>query len=402
MKILIVDKFEAWGVGQLKALADEVIVETGLKDQALADRVASSDADVIVVRSTKLPAKVLEAGKKLKLIVRAGSGVDNIDVAAASRLGILVTNCPGMNAAAVAELTLGLMIALDRRIADNVIDLRAHKWNKKEYSKYGLGLKGRTLGIIGAGKIGSEVARRASAFDMNVLYFHMGHTRKLVDFPNCRRAEIDELLRNSDFVTVHVPGGSGTSRLLDAARIAMMKPEACLINTSRGDVIDEAALIVALKEKRIRAAGVDVYDKEPPADGTTIDSPMCDLPNVYGTHHIGASTEQAQMAVAEETVRIIASYRATGKAPNCINLQQRTSADWLLIVRMANKPGSLAHILNHLAEVGVNVEEMDHVIYDGGRAACAHIHIDKSPGDEALARMRSHDCILGLEMAPVE
>lgn len=402
MKILIVDKFEAWGVDQLKRLADEVVVETGLKDQALADCVAASGADVIVVRSTKIPAKVLEAGKKLKLIVRAGSGVDNIDVAAASRLGILVTNCPGMNAAAVAELAMGLIIALDRRIADNVIDMRAHKWNKKEYSKHAIGLKGRTLGIIGAGKIGSEVARRAAGFDMNVLYFHMGRTRRLVDFPNCRRAEIDELLRQSDFVSVHVPGGEGTSHLLDATRIAMMKPGACLINTARGDVIDEAALVVALKEKRIRAAGLDVFENEPPADGTEIKSPLCDLPNVYGTHHIGASTDQAQMAVAEETVRIVAEYQATGKAPNCINLQQRTSARWLMLVRMSNRPGSLAHIFKHLADAGVNVEEMDHVIYDGGRAACAHIHVDKAPNDDALGRIRSQDCILGLEIMPVE
>lgn len=402
MKILIVDKFESWGVDQLKRLADEVIVETGLKDQALADRVASSDADVIVVRSTKIPAKVLEAGKKLKLVVRAGSGVDNIDVAAASRLGILVSNCPGQNAAAVAELTIGLMIALDRHLAENVFDLRAHKWNKKEYAKNCLGLKGRTLGIIGAGKIGSEVARRAVAFDMNVLYFHMGRTRRLVDFPNCRRAEIDELLRQSDFVSVHVPGGEGTSHLLDAQRIAMMKPGACLINTSRGDVIDEAALAAALREKRIRAAGVDVYENEPPADGTTIDSPLCDLPNVYGTHHIGASTDQAQMAVAEETVRIVAEYQATGKAPNCINLQQRPSARWLMLVRMSNRPGSLAHIFRHLAEVGVNVEEMDHVIYDGGRAACAHIHLDKHPGDVAIKSISTHENILGIELSQVE
>ncbi len=165
MKILIADKFEKEGVDGLKKVTPEVAAEAGLKDEALAKRIAEYDPTVLVVRSTKVNAEALKAGRGLKLVIRAGSGYDTIDVKAAGERGIKVANCPGMNAVAVAELVFGLMIAADRRIADNVADLRAHKWNKKEYSK-GLGLKGSTLGIIGVGNIGKEVAKRAIAFDM--------------------------------------------------------------------------------------------------------------------------------------------------------------------------------------------------------------------------------------------
>lgn len=398
MKVLIADSFEAGGVAGLQRICDQVRCEPGLKGDALAARIKEYDPDVLIVRSTKVPASALAAGERLKLVVRAGSGTDNIDVTAASERGINVANCPGMNAVAVAELTMGLIICLDRRIPDNVADLRAHKWNKKLYSKHALGLKGQTIGVIGAGRIGTEVARRALAFEMNVLYYHLGRNVRLAEFPTAKRVELDELLRQSDVVTIHVPGGESTERLIDEKRIQLMKPNALLINTSRGNCIDETALIAALKSGRIRGAAADVYDNEPPADATECNSPLCDAPNFYGTHHIGASTEQAQQAVAEETVRIVASYKATGKVLNCVNLSL-TPAACLLVVRMHNKPGGLAHIFSNIAEAGINVEEMDHVIYDGGKAAAAHIRLNKRPDDATLTRLRSGATILGVEVA---
>lgn len=399
MKILIVDKFERWGIEQLAKLGAEVISEVGLKGDELARRIGAVNPDVLICRSTKINAAALEAAASLKVVVRAGSGVDNIDIDAANRVGIMVSNCPGMNAQAVAELTMGLIVALDRQIAENVIDFRNHKWNKKEYSKNAQGLKGRTIGIVGAGLIGSEVARRALAFDMNVLYFHLGRHRRLTDFPHAKRVDLDELLRQSDVVSVHVPGGEGTQNLIDEQRIGMMKPTATLINTSRAGVVDEAALVRALKEKRIRAAAADVFNNEPPADGTTVNSPLCELPNFYGTHHIGASTEQAQLAVAEETVRIVAQYKASGKAVNCVNLQQQPRATCMLIVRFANKPGGLAHVFNHIAKAEINVEEMDHVIYDGGKAACAHVRLSQRPSADVLTAIRTgHPNVLGVEV----
>jgi D-3-phosphoglycerate dehydrogenase len=317
MKILIADKFEKEGVEGLKKLGAEVAAEPGLKDAALAARIAEYDPTILIVRSTKVTADTLKAGKQLKMVIRAGSGYDTIDVAAASQRGVKVTNCPGMNAVAVAELVMGLMLAVDRRIADNVADLRAHQWNKKEYGK-ARGLKGSTLGIVGVGRIGTEVAKRALAFDMNVLYYDVIPDLKPADHPNCRKATLDQIFREADVVTFHVPGTGDTKHLVNAQRLATMKPHAVIINTSRASVVDEAALAQALKEGKIRAAAVDVYENEPKADDKMINSPLADIPNLYGTHHIGASTNQAQLAVAAETVRIVQEFKA-GKVINCVN-----------------------------------------------------------------------------------
>jgi D-3-phosphoglycerate dehydrogenase len=402
VKILIADNFEPWGVDQLKGMATELVHEPGLKGAALKDKLQQFDPDVLVVRSTKVSADVLGGAQSLRLIIRAGSGVDTIDVKAASDRGIMVSNCPGANSAAVAELTMGLIIALDRRIPDNVADLRRHAWNKKGYSKGARGLKGRTLGIVGAGRIGTEVARRALAFDMNVLYFHLGRNLRLVDYPNCKRAELDDLLRFSDIITVHVPGGESTRHLLDERRLSLMKPHALLINTSRADVIDEAALIKALRSGALRGAAVDVYHGEPPADATEINSPLAEIPNLYGTHHIGASTEQAQLAVAEETVRIVMHYRGSGKILNCVNLQKPLTR-CMLVVRLRNKPGGLAHVFQQISEAGINAEEMDHTVYDGGTAAVAHIRLDKQPNEQTLTRIREgHANVLGVELMTVD
>ncbi|HPC23366.1 MAG: hydroxyacid dehydrogenase [Phycisphaerae bacterium] len=318
MKILIADKFEAFGIQQLKEITDGVVCEPELKDETLTKRIAEFDPAILIVRSTKVQAPQFDAGKSLKLVIRAGSGVDTIDVPYATKKGIKVANCPGMNAIAVAELVMGHMLNMDRRIADNVADARAHKWNKKEYSK-AAGLKGRTLGIVGVGRIGSAVAKRALAFEMNVLYYDVIPDIKPADDPHCKRASLDDLFKQSDIITLHVPGTGETKHLVNAERIATMKKGAMIINTSRASVVDEPALIAALKSGHLKAAAVDVYDNEPAADAKEITSPLVDVPNLYGTHHIGASTDQAQAAVAEETVRIVREFKKSGKALNAVN-----------------------------------------------------------------------------------
>jgi len=402
MRILVADKMEAWGLDQLRALAGTVEYEPSLKDDALRQRVQSFDPDLLIVRSTKVTEPVIAAGRNLTGIIRAGSGYDTIDVQAASRHGIMVANCPGMNSAAVAELTVGLMIALDRRIPDNVIDLRAGRWRKKHYGSIAKGLRGRTLGIVGAGRIGTAVAQAALGLGMNILFFHLGRHRRLVDFPNCRRADLDDLLRNSDVVSIHLPGGPSTRRLIDRRRLGLMKPDALLINTARAGIVDEEALLEALREGRIRGAAIDVYPGEPPADADTIDSPFVDCPNFYGTHHIGASTEQAQMAVAQEVVRLVREFKRSGVLPNCVNMRE-PETNCMLVVRMRNKPGSLAHVFHVISEAGINAEEMDHFIYDGGEAACAHIRVNRTPDEQVLARLRDgHPNMLGVEIVEVE
>jgi D-3-phosphoglycerate dehydrogenase len=318
MKILIADKFEAFGIQQLKEVTDSVVCEPELKEDTLTKRIAEFDPAILIVRSTKVQRPQLDAGKSLKLVIRAGSGYDTIDVQHATKRGVKVANCPGMNAIAVAELVMGHMIDMDRRIADNVADVRAHRWNKKEYSK-AAGLKGRTLGIVGVGRIGSAVAKRALAFEMNVLYYDVIPEIKPADDPHCKRASLDEVFRQSDIVTLHVPGTGDTKHLVNAQRIATMKKGAMIINTSRASVVDEPALIAALKSGQLKAAAVDVYENEPAADAKEITSSLADVPNLYGTHHIGASTDQAQAAVAEETVRIVREFKKSGKVLNAVN-----------------------------------------------------------------------------------
>jgi len=318
MNVLVADKFEDVGIQKLKAGGFAVECKPGLTGLALADALIGMKSEVLVVRSTKVPADVIEKAPNLRLIVRAGSGVDTIDVGAATKKGVRVCNCPGQNSVAVAELTLGLMIALDRRIVDETADLRHRTWNKKEYSK-ARGLKGRTLGIIGMGRIGAEVAKRAAAFDMPIIYTDVIARPDIEKAYHARRLPMDVLLREADFVTIHAPGGKETHHMIGAAQLALMKPTAFILNCSRGGVVDEAALSEAIKANKLGGAALDVYEIEPGANDTEFADPVVQTPKVYGTHHVGASTEQAQLAVAEETVRIVKAFRDEGKLLNCVN-----------------------------------------------------------------------------------
>lgn len=318
MNVLIADKFEPSGIEQLKSAGISVQYTPGLSGDELAGALRQTRSDVLVVRSTKVPAPVIEKAAELRLIVRAGSGTDTIDVSAATRRGIRVCNCPGQNSVAVAELTLGLMVALDRRIVDETDDLRRRVWNKKEYSK-ARGLKGRTLGIIGLGRIGVEVAKRAHAFEMRLIY------TDTIPRPNAELQygihplPLGELLRQSDFVTLHVPGGAGTRHLIGVNELATMKHTAYIINCSRGGVIDETALAAAVSAGRLAGAALDVWETEPAAGEAEFTDPVVNAPHIYGTHHVGASTEQAQMEIAHETVRIVKAYYQNGEYPNCVN-----------------------------------------------------------------------------------
>jgi D-3-phosphoglycerate dehydrogenase / 2-oxoglutarate reductase len=318
MKVLIADKFEKSGVEGLKGLGCEVVSNPDLKDAALAAALKELSPAVLIVRSTKVTADHLGATPALKLVLRAGSGVNTIDVKTATTRGIKVANCPGLNATAVAELTIGLIIALDRRIVDNVVELRTGSWNKKEYSK-ARGLKGRTLGVVGMGQIGRLVAKRALALEMSILYHDVIPAAEFDKLANVKRVGLEELLKGADIVTLHVPALAETKNLMNEQRIGMMQPHAFLINTCRGDVVDEPALINALKAKKIAAAAADVYANEPTAAKEAFTSPLKDLPSFYGTHHVGASTDEAQEAVAMETVRIVREFKTNGKVLNAVN-----------------------------------------------------------------------------------
>ncbi len=318
MNVLIADKFEADGIAAMKEMGCEVTSEPSLKDDALIEAMKATGCEILIVRSTKVPAVALEASPKLKLVIRAGSGYDTIDFKAAAERGIRVCNCPGMNAVAVAELAFGLMIALDRRIVDETVDLRNGVWNKKEYSK-ARGLKGRTLGVVGLGQIGYEIAKRAKAFDMKLIYSDVvDHSQRESELGIAKRT-VDELLREADFITLHVPGGESTKHMISTPQFAMMKNTSFLLNCSRGGVIDEAALAKAVTDGEIAGAALDVYEIEPAATDKEFKDPVVNAPHIYGTHHVGASTEQAQLAVADEAVRIVKQYRDCGEFLHCVN-----------------------------------------------------------------------------------
>ena len=319
MRILFADAFPPRQLERLRGQGHECDFAPTLTSEDLPGAIPGFDA--LVVRSTRVGAAVLEAGDSLRLVVRAGAGTNTIDTARARERGIDVCNVPGANAVAVAELALGLIISADRRIPDNVADLRNGEWNKKRYSK-ARGLFGRSLGIVGAGAIGMAVAERAAAFGMRILVVASPRRgdaarARLAAVGATELPSLGELAEQSDFLSVHVPGGTQTKALVNRDILARMRPDAVLVNTSRSDVVDESALIEALDTKGIRAV-VDVYDGEPTSSEGRFDSSLARHPNVYGTHHIGASTEQAQLAVADGVANVIAAF-VDGNVINCVN-----------------------------------------------------------------------------------
>jgi D-3-phosphoglycerate dehydrogenase len=386
MKILIADKFEQSGRDGLQALGCDVSFQPDLKDEALVEAIGREQPDVLVVRGTKVTEAMLAAGP-LKLIVRAGAGYNTIDVAAASRRGIYVSNCPGKNSIAVAELAFALILALDRRIADSVIALRSGEWNKKEFSK-ARGLFGRTLGLVGVGKIGQEMIPRAKAFGMPVVAWSRSLTPEKAEAWGIERLETPlDVARAADVVSVHVALKPDTKMMIGSDFFNAMRDGAYFINTSRGETVDQQALVDAIHTKGIRA-GLDVFAIEPTSAIADFEDPIANETHVYGTHHIGASTDQAQEAIAAETVRIIKSFKETGQVPNVVNLAQRTPATHRLVVRHRDRPGVLAQVLDAIKAEQINVQEMENIVFEGAESAVARINLDKAPSSSTLERLR--------------
>jgi D-3-phosphoglycerate dehydrogenase len=400
MKILVADAFEKSGLDGLAALGCEVLYEPKLEGAALGARLAETGAEVLVVRGTKVGAPEIEAASGLALIVRAGAGVNTIDIQSASARAIAVSNCPGKNAIAVAELTWGLILALDRRIVEQANDLRAGIWNKALYGK-ARGLAGRTLGVVGLGAIGIEVVARAKAFGMPVVAWSRSLDDDRASRLGVARADsVHALAAASDVVTVHCALTKETKGMLDAKFFEAMKPGAFFVNTSRGDVVDQPALEAAIAEKGLRA-GLDVFAKEPAGGTGTFEDGIARLPAVIGTHHVGASTEQAQNAIAEETVRIVAAFASTGDVPNAVNLASRTPATHVLSVRHRDRIGVLAHVFGVLRAAGINVEKTENVVFAGAEAACAQIQVGSAPQARVLEEIRGCADVLSVSVRAV-
>lgn len=394
MHAFIADKLPGWFVAKSKEAGIETTVKTGLKGPELATALHESQAEVLIVRSTKVTKEVIDAAGDLSLIIRAGSGVDTIDTARAAERGIYVANCPGTNAAAVAELAIALLLAVDRRIVEGACDLRNGKWAKKEYSK-AEGVKDKTLGVIGVGAIGQKVIRRAQGLEMKVVAWSRSLCPDKAAALNveCCKSPL-EVVQKADVVSLHLASTAETKGLVNAAFIAAMKPRAILLNTARGDLVDQTALIEALKAGKIRA-GLDVFAGEPGAADEKFEHPLREVPNWVGSHHIGASTDQAQDETAMEALRILTCFARTGQVPNCVNMAQPAAADRSrLVVRHLDKVGVLAGVLDRLRDEGINIEEMENRIFQGSRAAVCYMTLSQPPTSATLKALSANPDII--------
>lgn len=396
MKILFADAIDASRIDALEANGHHCRLDPTLNADTLPG--AIDDAEVVVVRSTRVTAAAMAAASHLALIVRAGAGTDNIDKAAASESGVYVCNVPGRNAIAVAELTMGLLLAVDRNIADGATDLRRGVWDKRRYTN-AEGLAGKTLAILGLGDIGLAVAERAKAFDLTVAA-ERKPGRSEGSLARIRSIGIrlvdsrEELLSMADIVSIHVPKAAETTAMVDDRFIDGLRPGCILLNTSRGDVIDETALLRGLDERDMRA-GLDVFAGEPDSSTGSFQSAVASHPRVVGSHHIGASTVQAQESVADGMIEVIEAY-ASGDVLNCVNLATNRSDATCLSVRHLDRVGVLARILHTLSDSGLNVEQMENQLFSGGGAAVATINVDRELHEQTRRDIESIEDVIAV------
>jgi D-3-phosphoglycerate dehydrogenase len=312
IKVVVSDELPASALELLRSEAGwQVDAKSGRPAAELA--AALADADALLVRSaTKVTADLLSSAPKLRIVARAGTGVDNVDVAAASARGILVVNAPGANSISVAEHACALILALARSVPAADRAMKDSKWEKKRF--LGTELRGKTLGIAGFGRIGQEVAQRARAFGMRIVAHDPFISRDVAEGMGVELLSLDEVCATADFLTLHLPSTSETRHLLNADRLARMKPGIRIINTARGELIDEAALKDAIDRGIVAAAGLDVFEKEPPADWA-----LAAMPQVVATPHIAASTEEAQELVGLDTAAAVRDFLRDGVVRNAVN-----------------------------------------------------------------------------------
>ena len=396
MRILFADKFPAEQLAEIVARGHECELRPELTTSDLPGVI--SGVDVLVVRSTEVGDETFVAADALELVIRAGAGYNTIDVAAAAERGMYVCNVPGKNAIAVAELAFGLLLSIDRNIPDNVSELRAGKWDKSRYQK-AEGLCGRSVGVVGIGAIGLAFAKRAHAFGMEIHALanperSPSTVQRLASFGAEYHDDLPSLAANVDVLSFHVPADPTTKRIIGFDLLSHLRPGAIVLNTSRGDLVDEEALLEAL-DRGIRV-GLDVYPDEPDFGSGNFVSALAQHPNVYGTHHIGASTDQAQRATADEVVDIIAAFES-GAVLNSVNLDSLRGTS-TLVVRHSNEVGVLARVLGSLRKAGCNVEQMENRVFSGGRAAAATIQVNGTLDEAVRAELVAVPEVLGVSV----
>jgi D-3-phosphoglycerate dehydrogenase len=400
MRLLIADKLHPRAIEELRSLPLEVVYEPEVTGESLEKYM--NGVGVLIVRSTPVTAAAIENAKQLNLIVRAGASFETIDVRAASKRGIYVANCPGKNASAVAELALGLVVSLDRRIPDAVASLRSGKWERKEFSK-AEGLSGKTLGIAGMGAIGRDVAHRARALGLNVAAWSRSLTAsRAAELGVMQAASLEELAQKSQILSLHLALVERTKHIINRRVLGFLPERAILINTARADLVDQEALLEAVEKRGFRV-GLDVYPDEPRGGSRTFEGAnlLRSYPSgglIYGTPHIAAATDQAQLAIATETVRVIRSFLIEGTVPNVVNVSTSSAARFQLVIRMLDKVGTFANVLFVLKRHGINIEEVSNTVFEGGIAACAKLRLLSRPTEACLAEIKAFDEVLHVDL----
>ena len=399
-KVLVCDQLAKNGLDALRGLGCIVMNDPELAEGTLPRAIKDTAPDVLITGTTPVTAEAIEASPRLAMIVVAGTSTEHVDVAAASRRGIFVANCPGRNATAVAELAWALILACDRRLPEQVEALRAGLWRQREFGN-AAGLHGRTLGIVGLGQVGQEIASIGRAFGMDVIAWSRNLTEEKAVEHGCGFCgSLINLAKLSDVVSISVGGAEDTDNLVNEKFLASLKQGAILVNTSRGGVIDQAALATAVRTRGLRA-GLDVWANEPEGHEGAFTDPIVREHGVIGTHHVGALTEQAQRAVADEVVRVVRAWAERGHVPHCVNRAVATPATNMLSVRHINRPGVLAHVFEVLGRASINVEEMENIVYAGGEAGLARIQLDKAPTEDQLAEIRTNANILSMTLGTI-
>ncbi len=398
MCLLIADKMDLQALEELKVLGVEIVYKPELSKDTLP--AALDGIGILVVRSTQVTAKAIEAGRQLNLVVRAGAGVNTIDVASASARGVYVANCPGKNAIAVAELAMGMILALDRRIVDATVDLRAGKWEKAKYSVAD-GIFGKRIGIAGLGSIGREVLDRARGFGMEAHAWSRSLSPSKASKMGVGYARtLEELAGMSDIFSVHLPLTGQTRGVISKNVLSALPDGAIVVNTARAEVLDYAALEELVPKKNLRV-GLDVFPDEPDKGSAPFVSKLLEKGLVYATPHVGASTEQSQRAIAIETARIIRAFLTEEDVPNVVNICATSPARYALVLRMLDKVGVLANTLSVLKRHGINIEEISNTVFEGAIATCTKLRISGRPSDACVKEIGAFDEVLHVDVVPL-
>ena len=401
MRLLVADKLHPRAVEELRTLPVDVLYEPEVTKETIEQKIPG--IGILVVRSKEVTKKAIESAKQLNLIVRAGAETATIDVRTASERGIYVANCPGKNATAVAELVIGMCVAIDRRIPDAVAGLRAGRWERIEYAK-AEGLTGKTIGIAGLGAIGKEVALRARALGLNPIGWSKSLSPgRAADLGIGHCATLEELATKSDILTVHTALNDRTRGLISRRIFEVMPKRAIFLNLARPDLVDHEAMRDAIVNRGLRV-GIDVVPNEPrgkkeiAADLFNLTTATATGGFLYATPHIAASTDQAQLAIAQECVRVIRSFLLEGTVPNVVNVMNLTSARFQMVIRMLDKVGTLANVLAVIKRHGINVEEVTNTVFEGGGASCAKLRVVSRPSEACMHEIRAFEEVLHVDI----